>query len=88
MTQISFTSGQGVGSLVNISIPIIDDDIIEGTEFFFGILTIVTVDERTSPYPKETELHIIDDDGECSFVVNILTLIMHHMLFFLHKNVC
>ena len=63
MKEVSFTSGQGVGTLVTISILIIDDNIIESMETFSGILS-VTVGERIYLSPNKMEVFIIDNDGK------------------------
>ena len=69
MEQISFTFGQGVGSHVNISIPIINDNIIEATEFFSVCLSLATVGGGISVSPNETNVFIMASDGKYIFDV-------------------
>ena len=65
--QISFTNGQGVGSNVTISIPIINDQIVENVESFFGAILLATVRERIYLVPNNTEVLIIDNDSKYMF---------------------
>ena len=61
---ISFTSGQGVGSTVDITIPIIDDNIIEAVEYFFGSLTLIPTNLDVSVTPNQTKIFITDNNGK------------------------
>ena len=64
--QISFTNGQGIGSNVTISIPIMNDQIVENLESFFGAILLATVRERIYLVPNKTEVLIIDNDSKYS----------------------
>ena len=64
--QISFTTGQGVASNVIISIPIINDQIVESLESFFGTIFLAAVRERIYLVPNITEFFIIDNDSKYS----------------------
>ena len=66
MKLISFTSSQGIGSSLKISIPIIDDNIIENVESFLGSISLVTEGERIYISQKESEVFILDNDGKYS----------------------
>ena len=59
---ISFTSGEGVGSTVDITIPIIDDDITETLESFFGSLTLLPTNLNVSVTPNQAEIFITDNN--------------------------
>ena len=77
--NISFTPGQGVGSQVNVSIPIINDNFVEDNKSFFGRLSLFyffinyettvmfNISQSVSLKPNETEITIIDDDGKFNF---------------------
>ena len=76
LQNITFTSGQGVGSQVNISITIINDNIAESDESFygnlsldylFGTITPFPISQSVSVDPKETEIVILDDDSKILF---------------------
>ena len=74
---ISFTSGQGVGSQVSISIPIVDDNIAEGVESFLGSLPLLPTTLSVSASPDEAEIFIQDDDSKI-FCAYFHFLSMHH----------
>ena len=77
--NITFTPGQGVGSQVNVSIPIINDNFVEDNKSFFGRLSLFyffinyettvmfNISQSVSLKPNETEITIIDDDGKFNF---------------------
>ena len=83
LQNITFTPGQGVGSKVNVSIPIINNNFVEGKKSFFGRLSLFffgfnlailrpfNVSQDVSLKPNETEITIIDDDGKLIFSDNI-----------------
>ena len=60
--DITFNSGQGVGSQVDISIPIINNNVTESIESFFGKLSQVSISESIILNPNFTEVIITDDD--------------------------
>ena len=47
---------------MNISIPIINNNVTESIESFFGRLSQVTISEKIILNPNSTEVKIIDDD--------------------------
>ena len=59
---ISFTSGQGVGSTVDITTSIIDDNITEAVESFFVNLTLLLTNLNVSVTPNQTEIFITDNN--------------------------
>ena len=59
---ITFTSGQDVGSTVDITIPIIDDNITETLESFFGSLTLLPTNLDVSVAPNQANISIIDNN--------------------------
>ena len=61
---ISFTSGQGVGSTVDITIPLIDDNITEAVEYFFGSLTLIPTNLDVSVTPNQTKIFITDNNSK------------------------
>ena len=63
--NLTLTFRHGIGSLVNIKIPIIDDNLIESTESFMVVLDLERVFERVSLYGVEAEIFILDNDGKC-----------------------
>ena len=60
--DLTFTPG--VNSLT-VSVPIIDNGILEGTEQFFGDLS--TSDPDVDLQPQRTTIIIADDDGNFHF---------------------
>ena len=60
--DLTFTPG--VNSLT-VSVPIIDNGILEGTEQFFGDLS--TSDPDVDLQPQRTTIIIADDDGNIHF---------------------
>ena len=60
---ISFTSGETVGSTVNISIPVIDDNIAETLESFIGGLHLISSNLVVTVTPNRTQI-FINDDGD------------------------
>ena len=59
-TSVDLTFTPGVNSLT-VSVPIIDNGILEGTEQFFGDLS--TSDPDVDLRPQRTTIKITDDDG-------------------------
>ena len=64
LQNITFTTGQSVGSQVNISIPIINDNTIESIESFFGSIFAYPVKQIVDVRPDKTEVSITDDDSK------------------------
>ena len=58
---IFFTSGQTLGSTVDISIPIINDNIAETLESFFGGLSQISTNLAVTVAPTESQIFIYDD---------------------------
>ena len=64
LQNITFTPGQGVGTQVNISIAIINDNVIESIESFFGSIFAYPVRQMIFVHPNKTEISITDDDSK------------------------
>ena len=59
---ISFTSGQTVVSPVDISIPIINNNIAENFESFFGGLGLISTNLAVTVDPIRVQIFIYDDE--------------------------
>ena len=68
--NISFAFGEGVGSTVDITIPIIDGIFTEDVESFFGSLTLLHTNLDVSVTPNQTEIFITDNNrkNQCSWL--------------------
>ena len=62
--NISFTSGQVEGSMVDITTPIIDDNITKAVESFFGSLTLLPTNLDVSVTPNQTKIFITDNNSK------------------------
>ena len=60
--NISFAFRQDIGSMVDITIPIIDDIFTEAVESFFGSLTLLHTNLDVSVTPIQTEIFITDNN--------------------------
>ena len=58
--MVTFSAGQ---SRASVSVPIIDDDVVEMTEMFTGSLSAVT--ESVIIGADTADVTIINDDSEC-----------------------
>ena len=61
---ITFTSGQSIGSAINISIPIMSDDVTESIESFFTGITLLSVDLNVLVQLSSAVVLILDDDSK------------------------
>ena len=61
---ITFTSGQSIGSAINISIPIMSDDMAESIESFFTSITLLPVDLNVLVQLSSAVVLILDDDSK------------------------
>ena len=61
---ITFTSGQSIGSAINISIPIMSDDMTESIESFFTSITLLSVDLNVLVQLSSAVVFILDDDSK------------------------
>ena len=61
---ITFTSGQSIGSAINISIPIMSDDMAESIESFFTSITLLSVDLNVLVQLSSAVVLILDDDSK------------------------
>ena len=87
---IRFRAGQGVGSVVNISIPIVNDTIAESIELFFGTLSIVTSNVNVQVTPHQAEAVIEDNDSKNLFAsLNLYLLyfqvLLHIYIYIMYK---
>ena len=63
--EISFTSGESVGSKIDINITLLQDaNATEGLEVFYGRLTVLATHIITNVFPRETEIYIMDDNSK------------------------
>ena len=65
--EISFTSGEGVGSKIDINITLLQDaNATEGLEVFYGRLTVLATVTHiiTNVFPRETEIYIMYDNSK------------------------
>ena len=73
-TSVDLTFTPGVNSLT-VSVPIIDNGILEGTEQFFGDLS--TSDPDVDLQPQRTTIRIADDDGKFLFSIHCDSSLSH-----------
>ena len=60
---------------VPVSIPIVDDDIVEELENFFASLTLISSEEDSIQIrPDGAEIFITDNDGKLGYQVRLLFL--------------
>ena len=63
--DISFTSGESIGTKIDINITILQDvNATEGLEVFYGRLTVLTTHVITNVFPGEIEIYIMDDKSK------------------------
>jgi len=61
---VTFVQGATTGTTQNVSIDIIDDSLVEGTESFV-VSGNVTAPATFVPGKDTTTVNILDNDGEC-----------------------
>ena len=66
--EVTFHQGATTGSTQSASVNIIDDSLVEGTESFV-ISGNVTAPASFVPGGDTTTVNIMDNDGECAWVV-------------------
>ena len=59
-----------------MTIPINNDNIDEAVERFFGQLTVISSTQGVQLRPNQTEVNILDDDGEIIIIIIIITIII------------
>ena len=61
---LSFTSGQTIGTRIPITISIVNDNITESIESFFGSLSLQPTGLNVFVSPDQAEISITDNDGK------------------------
>ena len=61
---LSFTSGQTIGIRISKTISIVNDNIAESIESFFGSLSLQPTGLNVSVSPDQAEIYITDNDGK------------------------